>query len=248
VTLDARSLPYAPLVDTFAPALKGKLGGAITAQGHVTGAGITGAGLQKNLNGQFYVATTNLNLSVIDVKNPLIKGVINVIAVLPELVSNPTAAITSILGLGQNGGSLMTQLQQSPLQIITVRAIAGSGKINLDQTLVQSAAFQATAQGTITLNQVFTNSTLNIPVTIALSQSIATKLNLRGADTANATYVPMPQFLTMTGTLGNSKTDINHLALAGTVMKGVGSGVLNQVTDPNKPLGGLLNQLFKGKP
>ena len=94
---------------------------------------------------------------------------------------------------------------------------------------MQSTAFKADAQGGIVLVPVLTNSTINIPVTVFVNQPIGKQLNLASDNTnVNATYVPLPQFLTLTGTLGNPKAEINKAALAGLAVKSVGQSILNQ--------------------
>ncbi len=242
----ADRVPFAPLVNTFAPARKGQLGGTFTAQAKFNGAGVTGASLQKNLTGQFDIAATNLNLSVTDVHSAILKTLINVIATIPQLLSSPESAIASLLGqaTGQRGG-LMDTLRQSPIQVINAQGKAGGGQIDLQQATVQSTAFKADARGGIALAQVLTNSTINIPVAVFVSQPIGKQLNLASANTAaNATYVPLPQFLTMTGTIGNPKADINKVALAGLTLKSLGQGILPQPKNVGTNAGNLLNNLF----
>lgn len=223
VSFGAQAIPLTPLVDSFQPERKGQIGGTFTAQGKVSGAGITGASLQKNLAAQFDMTSTNLNFSVVNIKSALLKGVVNVVAGIPELLSNPASGISSFLGnltggmVGTRGG-LADDLQKSPIESITANLTAGSGSVNLKQATVQSAAFEADATGTITLAAVLTNSAIQIPVTVSLSQPIAQRLNLANTDT-NTTYVKMPAFLTMRGTVGQPKPDINKLALAGMVGK-----------------------------
>ena len=60
LALDAVQVPFAPLVDSFAPDRKGQLGGLLTAHAQINGAGVTGANLKKNLTGQFNIGATNL--------------------------------------------------------------------------------------------------------------------------------------------------------------------------------------------
>lgn len=244
---DADRVPVAPLVNTFAPERKGQMGGTFTARAKFSGAGITGAGLEKNLTGQFAVGATNLNLSVMDVHSAILKTLINVIATIPQLLSSPDRAIASLLGqvTGQGGG-LMDELKQSPIQVINAQGKAGDGRIDLTSASVQSTAFKADARGGIVLAQVLTNSTINIPVAVSVSRSIGTQLNLASANTAaSATYVPLPQFVTMTGTIGNPKADINKTALAGLALKSVGQGILGQPQNAGSKAGNLLNNLFK---
>jgi hypothetical protein len=250
LALDANHIPFAPLVDTFAPDRQGQLGGTLTAHAQIAGAGTTGVNLKKNLTGQFEVDATNLNLSVINVRSALLKSLINVVATVPQLLSNPESAIASLLsrvtGQGSSTGGLMNQLQQAPIETITAKGKAGNGQINLQSAVVQSAAFEADASGAITLAPVLTNSTINIPITVSLSQSIAGQLNLVAAATSTGgAYVPLPQFLTLTQTLGNPKADINKLALAGIAVKSVGNSLTQPASGNSSPVGSLLNQLLQ---
>lgn len=248
VSFDAQAVPLAPLVDSFQPARAGQLGGTLTASAQITGAGVTGASLQKNLAGQVNLGLTNLNLSVINVQSRLLKSVINVVATVPQLLSNPEAGLASLLSGITGQGGLMNELQQSPIQTISVNLTAGNGRVNLQPAVVQSSAFEADATGDVALDAVLTNSVINIPVTVLLSQDIAKKLNLTATTTGSASagsYVPLPQFLTMRGTLGDPKPDINKLALAGTAVKSLGGSLLNLSGTNASPVGNLLNQLLK---
>lgn len=248
LSFSAQGVPLAPLVDSFQPDRKGQIGGAMVAQAKINGAGTTGASLQKNLAGQFDVASTNLNLSVINIRSPILKTIINVVAVLPELVRNPASSLGSVLGAVMPGqgagktGSLSDELQKSPIDQIIARGTIGSGTVNLQEALIQSAAFQAQAEGTVALAAVLTNSAIQIPVSVSLSRSIADRVNLTPANAdTNVAYVKLPQFLTLTGTVGQPKENINKLALAGTVFKGI-SGIVpgGTASDVLRGLGGLL--------
>ncbi|HYA79293.1 MAG TPA: AsmA family protein, partial [Candidatus Nitrosopolaris sp.] len=245
--LDANQVPFAPLVNSFAPDRQGQLAGALTVHARISGAGMTGVNLQTNLAGQFNIGATNLNLSVINVHSSILKSLINVVATIPQLLSNPGSAIVSLFGqvTGQGSG-LMNQLQQSPIEVIDAQGRVGTGRLDLQSATVQSAAFEADAQGSILLAPVLTNSAINIPIAISVSQPIAKQLNLASANSSSGTaYVPLPQFLTMAGTLGDPKTQIKKTALVGLTVKSFGSGLLNQATNPATPVGGLLNQLLQ---
>ena len=246
VAFNADRLPVAPLVDSFMPDRKGQMGGTLTATTQIKGAGVTGANLQKNLTGQFAVGITNLNLSIDNVRNPVLRGVINAVAIIPQLLGNPGEGLTSLVGqVTGRGGGLMDALKKSPIQIISARVQAGGGQITLQQSLVQSTAFTADARGAIALAPVLTNSTINIPVTVSVSQPLAKQLNLTSGNTsANGTYVALPQFLTMTGTLGVPKADINKLALGGMTVKSLGGGLLGTTTNAASNVGHLLNGLL----
>ncbi len=245
VSLSAQAIPLAPLVDSFQPERKGMMGGTVTAQGHVTGAGITGASLQKNLAGQFAMNMTNLNLNVINIKSPMLKTLVNVVAGIPELVKNPTGTATSLIGglLGKAGasGGLADDLQRSPIDSIVARGAISAGQVTLQQATVKSPAFQADATGTITLASILTNSALQIPVSVSLSQPIAQKLALASSTTTtNAAYVKLPDFYTMEGTVGAPKNKINYLALAGTL----GKSGLGAVQGLGGNVGGVLGNVL----
>lgn len=245
--LGATKVPVAPLVNTFVTSRKSQMDGTLTANIQVKGAGVTGAGLQKDLTGQFAVGMTNLNLAVANVRSPVLKSVINIIATIPQLLSNPETAILSLLGraTGLSGG-LMDELQKSPIQVINLHGKAGGGRIDLQSATVQSTAFQVDGLGGITLAEVFTNSAINIPVTISVSQPIAKQLNLaHGRTPTNAAYVALPHFLTMTGTIGKPKTEINKLALGGMTVQSLGGGLLNTTTNADSQVGNLLNNILK---
>jgi uncharacterized protein involved in outer membrane biogenesis len=248
VALGADRVPLAPWMNTFKPDRKDQMGGTVTANVRFKGAGMTGASLQRNLTGQFTVGMTNLNLSVVNAHSPILKTLINVIGTIPQLLSNPESAIASLLGqvTGQGAG-LMDELRQSPIQVINLQGKAGGGRIDLQQATVQSTAFKADAQGGIALAPVFTNSPINIPVAIFVSRPIGKQLNLASVNkSANAAYVSLPQFLTMKGTIGNPKADINKLVLGGMAVQSLGSGIINNATNGAGQVGNLLNQLIKG--
>ncbi len=246
VAANALAIPLAPIVNSFEPDRKGQIGGTLTAQAKVTGQGTSGADLKKNLAGNFDVATTNLNLSVINIRSPLLKAVINVVALIPDLVKNPDnmlgsalAAIAPQPGAGRTGG-LAGELEKSPIDKIVARGTMGGGQVVLQQAMVQSSTFQADATGNVQLQDVLTNSTINIPVALSLSQSVAQRVNLVPPNTpTNAAYVKLPEFLTLTGTLGNPGKQINKMALVGLAARGL-SGIGGQAGGILGTVGGLL--------
>jgi hypothetical protein len=115
---------------------------------------------------------------------------------------------------------------------------------------VQSTAFQVEARGGVTLASVLTNSAIQIPVKVSLRQSLADKVGLVPAGTpTNATYVRLPDFVTMKGTVGQPKADINYLALTAVAAKasaGIGGRIGGAgVKDATGVLGAVGN-LFGG--
>jgi hypothetical protein len=86
---------------------------------------------------------------------------------------------------------------------------------------------------------VLTNSAIQIPVSISLDRSVAQRLNLAGTTPLTNLYAKLPDFLTIKGTLGDPKRDINVVALGGAVLQGVG-GKAGQAGGALQGLGGIL--------
>jgi uncharacterized protein involved in outer membrane biogenesis len=230
-SFSALAIPLAPLVNSFQPDRKGQVGGTFSGQADISGVGTTGTNLQKYLSGQFDAGSTNLNLSVVNIRSPLLKALINVVAMIPELARNPEAGVSSLVssllpgqGAAKTGG-LSNELEKSPINQIAARGLITNGVLTLQQAMVQSSVFQADAGGTVTLQPILTNSIVQIPVSVSLGRSVAERLNLAANTPSNVAYVKLPDFLTMKGTVGNPKTDINKLALAGTLLKGIGGAI-----------------------
>jgi hypothetical protein len=139
-----------------------------------------------------------------------------------------------------SSGGLTADLKKSPINSIVLHGTAGSGRVNLQNAVVQSPAFEAQATGTITLTEVLTNSPIQIPVSVSLERLAAQRINMAGNTPPNLTYAKLPDFLSMKGTLGNPKTDINYVALASAVMQGVG-GKTGQAGGALQGLGSLLS-------
>lgn len=223
VAFSAEAVPLAPLVNSFAPDRKGQIAGTTTADGQIKGAGITGASLQKNLAGKFEFGATNLNLSIANVRSPLLKSIVNTVIALPDLLQNPTAALGNLLG-GSHKSGWTDQLTASPIDVIGMQAEARDGKVQLTSSEVRSAAFQALATGDITLDPVLTNSAIHIPVQVRLSRALGNQIGLVNADTpTNAAYVALPDFLKETGTVGKPKTETDKGALMMIAAKAGGS-------------------------
>ncbi len=253
VAFTADKIPLAPLVNSFAPDRKGQISGFTTAGAQIKGAGVTGINLQKNLVGQFNFLSTNMNLSLTNVRSPMISSVINTVVGLPDLIRNPTAILGNLLNKNSSAPKtgFTDQLTAAPIDVIQMKAQAGSGKIQLQQTEVRSQALQILATGEIAIAPILTNSTIQIPVSVTLSRSLADKIGLVNKDTpTNAVYVALPDFLKLKGTVGKPDKDINTLALltfaaksAGGVGKQSGGAVADKASSLLDSVGGL----FGGK-
>lgn len=131
----------------------------------------------------------------------------------------------------------------------------GNGAVSLKTARIQSAALRIDARGGLRFAPVLTNSPINIPVTIALSRKISEKAMLVDASTpTNAAYAPLPEFLTVKGTLGNPSPSIDKLALASMGAKtlaraaaGLGGNLGGKVAGAAGVLGSLLGTLLRPK-
>ena len=238
-SLKAEGLPLLPLTSSFTTNATARLRGNLHAALQLKGAGTTGASLQKNLTGEFDLGSTNLNLAVANVRNPLLKTVVNVILSIPDLVRRPDTVLGSLLDTlkssgGKTSGGWVNELTQAPIDTIQLRAVAGAGRIDVQRGFVQSAAFQAEARGPITLAPVLTNSTLQLPVAVFLRQPLAAKAGLAPASASNTNaYARLPDFLAVKGTVGDPKTEINKTALAALTLK-AGANLLD-LLKPKSP-------------
>jgi len=197
-------VPLEPIANTFSPESRGQYQGLILADARIKGAGVTGASLQKNLSGQAAFSFTNANLQLM---GPKTRSLVVPIATLLRV-----EAIT-----------------KSPVNWLDARTELGSGNINLSRFAVQSGAFEATTKGVIPIAEVLPNSPLNLPVEFALRRSLAEGANLLPPNTPpDAQYAMLPRFVTVKGTLGEPKSDLNELALGGVLLKS-GAGVAEKL-------------------
>ena len=94
---------------------------------------------------------------------------------------------------------------------------------------MRGGAFQALATGEILLAPVLTNSTIDIPVKVALGRKLAGQAGLvTAAVPTNALYVALPDFLSLKGTLGDPKAHLDKMALVALAAK-AGGGVATQI-------------------
>jgi hypothetical protein len=101
-----------------------------------------------------------------------------------------------------------------------------SGKLEVKEALVKSAAFQVQSTGEIKFAPAPKDSTVHFPLRVSLGRQYAEKLGMVHFNTpTNAAYIALPNFLTIKGTTDNVKTDFSEaglLLLAGKSLGGVG--------------------------
>ncbi len=226
--LQMDQVPLEPIANTFSPETRGQYQGVIIANAEIKGAGITGASLQKSLGGQASFSFTNANLQLNGPKT--------------QRVIVPIATLLSV-----------PEITQSPLNWLSAQTELGGGNIKVSRFAAQSAAFEATTAGAIPIADVLNHSPLNLPFEFALSRSLAERASLLPPNTPPAAaYALLPQFVTVKGTLGEPKADLNRMALGGLLLNsGVGIAQklgLKIAPDTGNALQGIGNLLTGQKP
>jgi hypothetical protein len=195
VAVKMDKVPIAPIADSLSPENRGKYQGVLITDSHIKGAGITGASLQKSLGGQVGLTFTNAMLRLVGPKTKLVVDPIAILLRIPEIAN-------------------------TPIDWLSLQSTVEAGTIKLSRAEVQSAAFQARTHGDIPIATVLTNSPLNLPVEFSLRRTLAEPSNLVPPNTpTNANYVLLPDFVTVTGTIGDPSSKVNKLALGGVLLK-----------------------------
>jgi hypothetical protein len=216
LTFSADKVPVGALADTFMPESKGAYKGDLIAKANFKGQGTTGKNLHANLNGQ-----ANLILTNADVQLTLSKRWKSILSTVALVLQTP-------------------EITQSPLTLMTANLSAGNGQLQIENVVVQGAAYQATTEGTIPIADVLTNSPLNMPVQLNLANNLAQRSRLTSTTSGTSAYSPLPQFLTIVGTVGQPKEKINKLALAATTAQTIGNIIGGKNGQTVSALGGLL--------
>lgn len=214
----AEDVPLAPLANSLDLASSNQLQGTFVADARLRGTGITGPNLRKNLGGAVNLNLTNVNY-------------------LPGGPKLRRILVPMSLALR------VPELAESPINWVAAQAEITNGLVRLQNTSVESEAFFATVNGTITLADMITNSALNLPIDLSLRRSLAEKSKILPANTPpDAKYAKLGNLYTIEGTLGAPDPDANKTALAGLALQGAaGLGLGNEKTE--KALGAIGNIL-----
>lgn len=191
VSFAADHVPLEPIISTFGSTNDaGRLKGNLVSQAALHGAGITGASLQKALQGNFFFSLTNMNYQVVAPKWQRLLVPIAFALRVPEITN-------------------------TPINFVNARTEMGGGRVNLQELQVQSEAFLAGSRGPIELAPVLTNTPLNLPVELSLRRTLAERAKVLPPNTpADAKYARLPDFVSVKGTVGEPKTELNKIQLA----------------------------------
>jgi len=193
-------LPLSPIITSLKPDLKLTSGGEIYSELTVNGKGTTGKSLKENLNGYVTVSLTNANIVMMSGTAKVILSPIAFILGIPEIVN-------------------------SPIQSADANITLGSGKIDIKKLVVQSPVFMVETSGAIPIEDVLTNSPLDLPVVISLKQEYAKRFSLQNQ---GEEYVKLPQFATVKGTIGSPDVKIDKLKIAAITAVGIGTATGNR--------------------
>lgn len=196
LNLSAAGVPLAPLADSFSADYRRAAAGALYANAHVKGAGVTGTSLQTTLTGTAGITLTNASIQLVGRKARLL--------IIP---------IAVLLGLDE--------LAQATVNGLNAQLSASNGKVQLAQCEVLSDAFIARAVGEIQIAPVLTDSRLNdLPINFALRRSLAQKARLIAQDAEpNAAFVTLPVFAKVGGTIAKPEVKTDKLVIAGLIAK-----------------------------
>ena len=118
--------------------------------------------------------------------------------------------------------------------------------MRVEQAAVESEAFYATLAGTVTLENVISNSTINLPIDFWLRRSLAERAKVMPANTPeDARFARLGNIYSLRGTIGAPEADPNKTALAGLALRGVGGFIGDDKA--SQVLGGLGNILTGSK-
>lgn len=218
---NAKDVPLAPLANSLELVNSNQLQGTFVADAQLKGAGITGPNLKKNLGGEFGFALTNINYTVGGPKLRMILLPISLALKAPELT-------------------------ESPINWVTGQTVISNGVVHVQNASVESEAFLAKLAGTVTLENVVSNSTINLPMDFSLRRSHAEKSGLLPPNTPeDVKFVSVGNIYSIRGTVGAPVADPNKTALAGLALRGVGGLIKDERA--SQVIGGLGNILGGNK-
>ncbi|HEY0549139.1 MAG TPA: hypothetical protein VGF13_06020, partial [Verrucomicrobiae bacterium] len=163
----------------------------------IKGSGVTGPSLQKNLNGAVSFVLTNAEVKVADARfeNKYAGWLVKWLPTVAKYLRVP-------------------ELMDTPITLVDSQVQITNGVANLSRTFLESPAFQANVPGTVTLNEIMTNSALNkLPVQLSLRRSIAEMARFEPKGSQGSPYVDLPSFVSIEGTVGKPKYDLNEKAV-----------------------------------
>lgn len=214
VRLRARQVPLEPIFRSASPGPIAGVRGNLDAEIQLQDSGRVGSGLHRGLSSTFNLGSTNLSLLPSAVGNPVLATVLGAITRIPDLAADPKSGLGGLLS-SQPGTSTASnrgwidEFKKTPIEVLRGRGKIAGDRVELEEAVMRSAAFKAESQGTIVLAPAITNSTLQLPVQIALSRSLLERAGLAwpGGSTTES-YGGVPDVFTVKGTWGKPELEI----------------------------------------
>ncbi|MBI3869917.1 MAG: AsmA family protein [Verrucomicrobia bacterium] len=192
----ADRIPIEGFVNVFNPAMRGTVKGDLTSAANVKGVGVTGANLRRSLAGNASLLLTNATI--------LIPTTGKRVWILP-LDLNRIAALLNL-----------KELTRSPVTDVRLKIEAGQGRIQLEEAAVRSEAFLATAAGGVEIASDLGQSTLSIPIDIALSRELTKRVKFFSfSPPPDEAYSKLPSFVSLGGTLAKVETKTDTARIIG---------------------------------
>jgi len=196
--LVSERLPLTPIINTFSTEYHGKATGELTAKADIRGQGLTGASLQKHLNGNLLLCVTNCTMRLIGQK--------------ATLLLTPLA-----LALG------IDDVLKASLTNFVLSVNLGQGAITIANCLLETDLFRAHTQGQIPIASELGNSRLNdLPIEIAIHSQLAQKSRLLPATALpSSNMVQLPIFAKLRGTLNKPEIYTDKAVIASFLAKSI---------------------------
>ncbi|KAF0170627.1 MAG: Uncharacterized protein FD161_4552 [Limisphaerales bacterium] len=220
VALKADRIPVQPIATTFKPGAT-KVQGELIADVAIKGAGVTGASLRQNLAGHAGLTYTNAAIEI-ELNN------------WTKLILKPIAFFLR-----------MPELLNRPLNYVHADVNVAGGSLQIRELTVHSDALVARSPGMIPIAAILNDSPLNQEVELWLPRELTKRLYLPGAS-QTGTHSKLPNFVTVTGTLGTPQVKENKLVLTGLLAGGVAGAIGGKTGEIGKSVGGALGELGKG--
>src|SRR5688500_350940 len=198
---NAKDVPLAPLANSLELVNSNQLQGTFVADASLRGTGITGPSLKRNLGGKLNFSLTNVNYTVGGPKLRRILVPISLALKAPELA-------------------------ETPINWVSGQTVISNGIVHVQNAAVESEAFLAKLAGTVTLENVTSNSTINLPMDFSLRRSLAEKAKILPANTPeDAKYASLGNIYSVRGTIGDPQPDANKTALGLIAAQGVAGAI-----------------------
>lgn len=133
------------------------------------------------------------------------------------------------------------ELLRSPLRHLGGRATLAGDTLDLKDLSVAGDLFLLNAQGRVKLADPWTNSTLHLPVRLALNERVVRRLGFKNLPAAGQPgFVRLPPFLTVEGTLGAFTNRVDSARLSGLLTGALGRSLGGDAGKTIETIGNLL--------